>query len=138
MSVSSYQLEGAQHVEHAGSLEVPFPAQVGRALAEDLLHADRVSDELLGTRQHQGRGTADVRRRHARAVEALGAAAGDQRGDLLRRRDEVGLVAAVAGRATAGEVGDAVAERTRAMRSTERDKGLGVPGIGDADAAEAE
>ena len=53
-------------------------------------------------------------------------------GDLLPRRHEVGLAPAVACRAAAREIADAVIVRIDAVRGADGDHVLGVAGIGDA------
>src|SRR5262249_7545216 len=130
-------LQGAEHVEHAGALEVAFAAEIGGARAQDALDPGRIADEFLGTGHEQGRRTADVRSGHARSVEALGGGVRRQRDDLLAGSDEIRLEAAVSCRAAAGEVRDPVAEWPGPVRAADGDHLLGIAGIGDADTAES-
>src|SRR6185295_14873598 len=62
-------LERPQYVEHAVTLEALLAVQVGRALAQDLLDAARLPDQLRVAGHEHGRRSAHVGGCHAGAVE---------------------------------------------------------------------
>src|SRR5215213_7792958 len=136
-TTASDRLDGAEGVDHPAALEVALAAQVGGRRAEHPLDLAWLADQLRVACHQQRRCAGDVRGGHARPVEALEAQARDRRGDLFARGHEVGLHATVAGRAAAGEIGDAVGVGLVAVGGPDGDHALGVAGVRDRDLAVA-
>src|SRR5262249_17524883 len=134
IAVSLNRLQSAQDVEHSAPLKIAIAAEVRGGLAEDVFDLLGPSEELVVAGHQKSCGAADVRRGHARSVFQSVRNARKRSGDLLARRHEIGFDAAVAGRSAARKVTDAVRVRPEAVRRADGDDGVGVAGIGDADA----
>src|SRR5262245_30899435 len=114
-----------------------FAPEVGRATAKNFLYSPRLADQLAVTRHEQSGGTADMRGRHAGAVQGLALLVRHWRDDFFAWRKQVRFAAAVTGGAAAREVADAIRVRRRPMGRTDRDDRIGIAGISDRDVAES-
>ena len=77
------------------TLKGSFASEVGSGFAECLLDATRLADKLRVARHEHGRSSADVRRRHAGAIEFSPSLVDKCRADTLAGSDQIRLESAV-------------------------------------------
>ena len=111
----------------------PLASEIGGGFAECLLDATRLPNELRIARHEHRRCAADVRRRHAGAIEFSPSLIGKGRADTLPGCDQIGLESAVASGSAAGEKTHSIGMGPEAVRGSDRDHSIGVSGVGDAE-----
>lgn len=74
-----------------------FAPEVGGATAKNILYPPRLADQLAVTRHEQSGGTADMRGRHAGAIQRLAPLVRPWRDNFFAWREKVRFAAAVAG-----------------------------------------
>src|SRR5882672_2482463 len=113
--LSSYRLQGTQHVDEPVALKIPLATKVGR----------RSADLDMAGHQHSG-GTADVRCGHAGPVEAHRIVADGRGQNFFAGRQQVRLNASIAGRPAAGKVAHTIRVRLDPVGRADRNDAVSV------------